>query len=681
MRRLATAACFEAASESERHVSDPLLAASAVDPQSSVNKRGQPLQRHDDLHCDIRAAFIRQQANHHAISRDPRSSEPFKVTLRPSPSDAAAASHGTVRRMRNGLTRSVEEEFKGTAFETDYNYVVYGKACDTAGHSEWSKSSESKWKNRLNMIRDKGHEGWTLEDYARLPRVRAAGLTMAEVAMLRIYPTAGRMLNTFLRQQETDGTLQGLEQWATSISVLTSAIIKLSAQAAIQPIYRAIPSAVLDNDACDDGFFSCGFVHFDHAFSSSTQNVDVTLNYAGHPAVPALVFCIDPSWTSRCAALRELSQYPEEDEDLLPPCTSLEITRITTVGCKKLLQCTPHLCTMRHYTDNLLFPWSSPNDPLTAAELEDLARFWGKQLAEKNKLNKPVPGAQQHGKYSSTAIDFVLGEPVIAALGLEDYMKQGFADYWVHPNSCEEALAAIEKEFRTHGTDEDREWFEYITKCAASERVCAQGIRDHNRKSYVLADFAASKEATIAHLNLAHVLALRLYTSPAFKSLNIPLRTYKRDAEGNVLRPPEMNAPHSFPITVLYIREAISKLRAAESILGTQGDLQVMWRGNKDLVVSKDHLSRGGVETSIISTSLSLETAVRYSFSERPVIFKIITRSFMERGAFLEWVSVFPGERECCFPPLTFFSPTGRHQRVKLQEGCSATVIEFTPRL
>ena len=126
--------------------------------------------------------------------------------------------------MRNGLTRSVEEEFKGTAFETDYNYVVYGKACDTAGHSEWSKSSESKWKNRLNMIRDKGHEGWTLEVYARLTRVGAAGLTMAEVAMLRIYRTARRMLNTFLRQQETDGTLQGLEQWATSISVLTSAI-------------------------------------------------------------------------------------------------------------------------------------------------------------------------------------------------------------------------------------------------------------------------------------------------------------------------------------------------------------------------------------------------------------------------------------------------------------------------
>jgi len=142
-----------------------------------------------------------------------------------------------------------------------------------------------------------------------------------------------------------------------------------------------------------------------------------------------------------------------------------------------------------------------------------------------------------------------------------------------------------------------------------------------------------------------------------------------------------MKAPHSFPITVFYIREAISKLRAVESDLGTQNAFQVMWRGNSNIIVSKDYLSRGGVETGITSTTLELKTAVQYCFSERPVIFKIITRSFMERGAYLDWLSVFPDERECCFPPLTFFSPTGRHQIIKHMEGCSITVIEFTPRL
>jgi hypothetical protein len=284
-------------------------------------------------------------------------------------------------------------------------------------------------------------------------------------------------------------------------------------------------------------------------------------------------------------------------------------------------------------------------------------------------------------RYSSTARDYILGAPSLAALGLDVYMKQGFDDYWLLPNSCEEALAAIEKEFRTHGTDEDREWFHYIRNCSASQQACVQGIRDEGRGPVRLEDFAKSTQAINAHINLAHVLALRLYTSPAFKSLNYPLRTYKCDAEGKIMRPPEMKAPHSFPITVFYIREAILKLRALESVNGTQGQFQIMWRGNKDLVVSDDCLSRGGVETGIISTTLELETAIRYSFSDSPVIFKIITKSFMERGAYLDWLSVFPFERECCFPPLTFFSPTGRHQRVKLQEGCNLTVIELTPRM
>jgi hypothetical protein len=374
---------------------------------------------------------------------------------------------------------------------------------------------------------------------------------------------------------------------------------------------------------------------------------------------------MDPSWTSRCAALRELSQYPQENEDLLPPCSAMEITRVTSIGPKKLLHCTPHICTMRHYTDSLLFPWSSPNDPLTKAELQELTQLWAHET-----------NTTDSSKFCATARDFILGEPKIAALGLEEYMKQPCSAH-----TCDDAIAAIEQEFRNHGTEEDLTWYDYIKHQTTSEQPCEQGTRDQGRGHIALADFAAMDEAKIACLNLAHVLALRLYTSPAFKSLNIPLRTYKRDADGNVLRPPEMNALHKFPVTVYYIRNAISKLRAVESARGTHGQPRVMWRGNKDLNVSADFLSQGGVETAIISTSLTLATAVRYSFSLKPTIFKIITRSFMERGAFLEWLSVFPGEQECCFPPLTFFSPSGRHQKVKLPGGCILTVIEVTPRL
>jgi hypothetical protein len=189
------------------------------------------------VHSEIEAAFIQQLTGRHAVAKDVLNEKAPRVfTFQPTPSNVNAAAHGTVHRIPNGLTRSMEEEFRGSAFEIDYNYVVYGKACDTPGEGIWAKSSESKWESRQNSIRDEGHEGWTLQDFMTRPetkRMREAGLTMAEVAMLRLYPTAARMLNAILRQQEN-----GLEQWATSISILTSAIIKLSANPPLHPVYR-----------------------------------------------------------------------------------------------------------------------------------------------------------------------------------------------------------------------------------------------------------------------------------------------------------------------------------------------------------------------------------------------------------------------------------------------------------
>ena len=77
------------------------------------------------------------------------------------------------------------------------------------------------------------------------------------------------------------------------------------------------------------------------------------------------------------------------------------------------------------------------------------------------------------------------------------------------------------------------------------------------------------------------------------------------------------------------------------------------------------------------STSRELKTALFYSHSDCSVIFKIVTRSFMERGADVAWLSAFPGEKEVLFPPLTYLSPTGRTQKV----GDRFTIVEVTPRL
>ena len=74
------------------------------------------------------------------------------------------------------------------------------------------------------------------------------------------------------------------------------------------------------------------------------------------------------------------------------------------------------------------------------------------------------------------------------------------------------------------------------------------------------------------------------------------------------------------------------------------------------------------------------------------VIFKIATRSQLQRGADLRWVSAFPAEMEYLYPPLVYLAPTGRAQtyRLRLSPGtrkggsvvhAEVTVIEMEPQL
>ena len=182
---------------------------------------------------------------------------------------------------------------------------------------------------------------------------------------------------------------------------------------------------------------------------------------------------------------------------------------------------------------------------------------------------------------------------------------------------------------------------------------------------------------TLAMLRLEHVLALRLYTAtPVSFALNNPLRNFKRDG-AMVMKPIRMGDEHPFPVTVTVLNDAIKRLR------DTEGKAVVtLWRGlkNMDLRADSDFLLAGGVEMSSMSTSYDLRTALFYSLSPHSILFKIVTRSFMERGADLEWISCFPEERECLFPPCTFLSATGRTQKVQTPSG-DFTVVEVTPRL
>jgi hypothetical protein len=80
-----------------------------------------------------------------------------------------------------------------------------------------------------------------------------------------------------------------------------------------------------------------------------------------------------------------------------------------------------------------------------------------------------------------------------------------------------------------------------------------------------------------------------------------------------------------------------------------------------------------------MSTTTDLEVAVRYSLSQHSLLLKIRTKSFMQRGADLHFLSAFPAESELLYPPLTYLKPTGRIVRDVLAARCKFTVVEVEP--
>merc|ERR1719198_873513 len=126
------------------------------------------------------------------------------------------------------------------------------------------------------------------------------------------------------------------------------------------------------------------------------------------------------------------------------------------------------------------------------------------------------------------------------------------------------------------------------------------------------------------------------------------------------------------------LKSAIGKLRAVEAVSGDKGEL-CLWRGMKNLRVTDDWLVTGGTDSATMSTTSDLGVAVQYSISTESLLFKIKTKSFMQRGADLTYISAFPGESELVYPPLTFLQPTGHRLRYESTEGDAFTVVEVEP--
>jgi len=279
------------------------------------------------------------------------------------------------------------------------------------------------------------------------------------------------------------------------------------------------------------------------------------------------------------------------------------------------------------------------------------------------------------GKFLCELRSLITGEPQDAALGYIHYMK-------VEPSvvhiGLSQGLQGIQDEFERYVgefADEVRECMHYVLyeRAGTNEKLFPNSPhkRDHTRNGETLADFLAHPDARTARLEEAHVAALRIYTTAAYKVLNNPLRDLDR------------TEPHPFPVTIAFLREAIGKLRA----VGAQEDTQEgksetrldLWRGMRDTEVTDSFMQHGGTELAPMSTTTKLDVAVQYSTAQTSLLFKLRTDSFMQRGASIQFLSAFPGEEEVLYPPLTFLKPTGKKLSVPFK-GRMFTVVEVTPQ-
>ena len=63
------------------------------------------------------------------------------------------------------------------------------------------------------------------------------------------------------------------------------------------------------------------------------------------------------------------------------------------------------------------------------------------------------------------------------------------------------------------------------------------------------------------------------------------------------------------------------------------------------------------------------------------LLFRFVTRNNLERGADVQWLSMFPGESETLFPPLTFIQRTRTEPQEVEYNGVKVIVVELSTTL
>ena len=245
---------------------------------------------------------------------------------------------------------------------------------------------------------------------------------------------------------------------------------------------------------------------------------------------------------------------------------------------------------------------------------------------------QPKPLEITLDKYVAADKQIRLGKLADAAHGIKVLLGVSDAAVSIYLQQHEEA---IKQEFVAHGTPEDKANLRCILSGTKIPGWACPGV------SVDL--LLAHSSARTAKLGRHHIIALRIYTTSSYSRINDPLRA----------DPPQR--PHPFAATTYFISDGIRLLRA---VAANQPDAyieRILWRGMKDLGITGQFLTEGGTDYACVSTTASQEVAVlNFAASSLPLVFRIVTKNSINRGADISFLSVFPHEQEFLYPPLTY---------------------------
>jgi len=244
-----------------------------------------------------------------------------------------------------------------------------------------------------------------------------------------------------------------------------------------------------------------------------------------------------------------------------------------------------------------------------------------------------------------------LGTPIEARQGIHRSLNVSGKLLWERFSEGEEAIL---NEFMQNISQErdamgwsDGDWLHYVLSQTADERTLPVGYSstklDKGHKGMALDDFCKHPIAVGARLDRSHVLALRLYSTSVFRSINRPLREARK---------------HPYPALVSRLVDGIVRLRAYQSQSDDQRTYE-FWRGMR-VEASDEFFARGTTELAFSPTMRTerkvAESMVTKDGANASVLIRL-QLTMKEAGADISWLSVFPGEGEFLFPPGTYVEP------------------------